>query len=105
MMKRFVLMLVLLSIAAVSSVALAEKPKNNGPEIIQLKMGEMDLQFKHWKHQKSVNNECYHCHNTKIGKIDNWGKDTAHTVCIACHELEDKGPVTCRQCHGKSQTN
>jgi len=105
MNKRFVLMLALLSIATVSSVALAETPKNNGPEVIKLKMGEMDLQFKHWKHQKSVNNECYHCHNTKIGKIDNWGKDTAHTVCIACHELEDKGPVTCRQCHGKSKTN
>jgi predicted CXXCH cytochrome family protein len=105
MIKQLVLMLVLLSIAAVSSAAVAETPKDKGREVIKLKMGDMELPFKHWKHQKSVNGECFHCHNTKIGKIDNWGKDTAHKVCIACHELEDKGPVTCRQCHGKSAQN
>ncbi|HEY5513969.1 MAG TPA: cytochrome c3 family protein [Geomonas sp.] len=101
MIKRLVLMLVLLSMVAVSSAAFAEAPKDKGPEVIRLKMGDMELPFKHWKHQKATNNECFHCHNTKIGKIDNWGKDTAHKVCIACHELEDKGPVSCRQCHVK----
>lgn len=103
MMKRLVLILGLLSIATVSSAALTEPPKNAGPEVIKLKMGDMDLPFKHWAHQKSLNNECFHCHNTKIGKIDNWGKDTAHKVCIACHDLEDKGPVACLQCHPRKK--
>jgi predicted CXXCH cytochrome family protein len=103
MMKRIVLILGLLSIATVSVAALPENPKNNGPEVIMLKMGDMNLAFKHWQHQKSLNGECFHCHNTKIGKIDNWGKDTAHKVCIACHDLEDKGPVACLQCHPKKK--
>jgi hypothetical protein len=93
--------LMLLSLTAISSVVLAETPQNKGPEVIKLKMGDMVLPFQHWKHQKSAKYECFHCHNTKIGKIDGWGKDTAHNVCIPCHELEDKGPVTCRQCHTK----
>lgn len=101
MMKRLVLVLGLLSIAAVSAAAVTTAPKDPGPEVIRLKMGDMELPFQHWKHQKSLNQECYHCHNTKIGKIDRWGKDTAHKVCIACHELEDKGPTTCLQCHPK----
>ena len=100
MMKRVVLVLALLTMAAVASATVTETPKNNGPEIISLKMGTADMPFKHWSHQKSLNNECFHCHNTKIGKIDGWGnKETAHKICIACHDLEDKGPVACRQCH------
>jgi len=105
MIRRLVLVLGLLSIAGVSSAATQGNPTNVGPEVIKLKMGDMQLSFKHWEHQKNVNNECFHCHNTKIGKIDNWGKDTAHKVCIACHELEDKGPVTCLQCHPKTKTS
>jgi len=105
MIRRLVLVLGLLSIAGVSSAATQGKPANSGPEVIKLKMGDMQLPFKHWEHQKNTNNECFHCHNTKIGKIDNWGKDTAHKVCIACHELEDRGPVSCLQCHPKDKTS
>jgi cytochrome c553 len=101
MMKKRVLVLVTLLMAAISSTALAQTPKENGREIITLKMGDSDLRFDHWKHQRTLKNECYHCHATKIGKIDDWSKETAHKVCIACHDLEDKGPVTCRQCHTK----
>jgi len=103
MIKRLVLVLGLLSMAVVSYAAVATTPVDNGPEVIRLKMGDMELPFKHRQHQKILNQECYHCHNTKIGKIDKWGKDTAHTVCIACHELEDKGPVNCLQCHPKGK--
>jgi hypothetical protein len=104
MMKRIVLVLGLLSITTVSSAALTDT-QNKGKEVINLKMGDMVLPFQHWKHQRNVNNECFHCHNTKIGKIDNWGKETAHKVCIACHELEEKGPVTCLECHPKPKAN
>jgi len=99
--KLLLLVLIALSMTAISSAALAQTPKANGREVIKLKMGELQLPFKHWKHQKDLNNECFHCHNTKIGKIDGWGKDTAHKICIACHELEGKGPASCRQCHTK----
>lgn len=105
MMKRLALVLGLLSVAAVCSAAATTTTKDIGPEVIKLKMGGMELPFQHWKHQKSLKQECYHCHNTKIGKIDGWGKETAHTVCIACHELEDKGPTTCLQCHPKKKSS
>ena len=35
------------------------------------------------------------------GKIAGWGKESAHTICIPCHDLDDKGPVECHQCHKK----
>lgn len=101
MIKQIVLMSVLLSTAAGSSAVLAKTPENLGAAVINLRMGDKTLPFTHRKHQKDLNNECFHCHNTKIGKIDGWGKDTAHDICIACHELEEKGPITCRQCHLK----
>lgn len=102
-MKGRILILLALSMAAVSATASTEMPKEKGPEVIRLKMNDMELPFKHWKHQKSLNNECFHCHNTKLGTIDDWGKETAHKLCISCHELEEKGPVYCRQCHGKKK--
>ena len=103
MIKKSVVLFVALMMSAVSSAALAETPKNVGPEVIRLKMQEMELPFKHWAHQKDLNNECFHCHNTKLGKIDGWGKETAHKICIACHDLEGKGPTSCRQCHSKQK--
>ncbi len=101
-MKRKILLLALLSIFGVLSIAFAEAPRNPGPEIINLKMGVMVLPFEHRKHQISVNDECFHCHPKQTGgKIDNWGKDMAHELCISCHDLEEKGPIECKQCHKK----
>ncbi|GAB7025540.1 cytochrome c3 family protein [Geotalea toluenoxydans] len=101
-MKRAVLIILLLSIGVLSAVAFAATPKNPGPEIINLKMGVMILPFSHRKHQQDLNNECFHCHPKKTGgKIDNWNKETAHQICISCHDLEEKGPVECKQCHKK----
>jgi predicted CXXCH cytochrome family protein len=75
--------------------------QNRGPEFINLKMGNMDLQFRHWQHQTSAQNDCFNCHKTKIGQIDDWGEASAHKICIPCHDLENKGPVLCRECHNK----
>lgn len=102
-MKKRTLVLVALVITAISGGALAQTPKENGPEFIRFKMKDLELPFKHWKHQKSLNDECFHCHNSKLGKIDGWSKETAHSLCISCHELEDQGPVYCRQCHTKKK--
>ncbi len=97
---------VVLAVAALSSgstLVLADTAQNNGPEIINLKMGDTSLAFKHWKHQKALTgkNDCFRCHKVEIGKIEAWGKETAHTICIPCHDLSDKGPVECKGCHKK----
>jgi hypothetical protein len=101
-MKKITLFLAGLFIVSGSfTTVLAEQPKDRGREIINLKMGVMELRFQHWKHQTDVHNDCFNCHKTKIGVIDGWNKDVAHKVCIPCHDLENKGPVQCHECHKK----
>ncbi|WP_243374173.1 cytochrome c3 family protein [Geotalea sp. SG265] len=101
-MKKALLLILVVCISGLSVTVLAATPKNVGPEIINLKMGVMILPFSHRKHQKELNGECFHCHpKASAGKIDNWGKETAHKICISCHDLEEKGPVECKQCHKK----
>jgi hypothetical protein len=80
----------------------AGSAQNPGPEIIKFKMGDLYLNFQHWKHQKSTNNECFHCHNPQEWKIKEWDKEIAHQLCIACHDLNDNGPVECKGCHSTS---
>jgi len=81
------------------AVLAAESTPNPGPEIIKLKMGDKTLDFQHRKHQIANNNECFHCHKAQEWKIKKWDKEVAHQVCIACHDLNDKGPVECKGCH------
>lgn len=101
-MKRIIVpMIAVLSLYGMASAVPAAGAPDPGPEVINLKMGVMSLSFQHKKHQKDLNNECFHCHAHENGKIDNWGKDTAHNLCISCHDLYDKGPVECHQCHTK----
>ena len=104
-MNRFLAMSATLFFTLILSSTLifaAEKnnpPKDRGPDIINLKMGVMVLPFQHWKHQSTGNFECFNCHKAKIGKIDGWSEAFAHKTCIPCHELENKGPVQCHECH------
>ncbi len=88
--------LLLVSVATISFAAV-----NNGPAVIDLKMGKNIIKFQHKQHQEKLNNECYHCHKTELGKIDGWDEDRAHVICIACHDLYDKGPTECKGCHTK----
>lgn len=81
------------------AVLAAETPENAGPEIIKLNMGPKTFVFQHRKHQTSNNNECFHCHKPQEWKIKKWDKEVAHEVCIACHDLNEKGPVECKGCH------
>ena len=98
-MKRSILTIMLLSLLVAAGPVFSETPANSGPEIIRFNMGDLVLPFRHWKHQKSLNNECHHCHGSTIGKIDAWDKDTAHLICISCHTDRHKGPTECIQCH------
>jgi predicted CXXCH cytochrome family protein len=68
----------------------------SGPEVITMKTV---VPFPHWKHQIYNASECGNCHKAEGGKIVGWGKEAAHELCISCHDLNDKGPVECKQCH------
>ena len=90
---------ILLIIGLPLAILAAETPPNAGPEIINLKMGEKAVVFQHKKHQQYTNNECFHCHKPQEWKIKKWDKEVAHEICIACHDLYEKGPVECKGCH------
>ncbi|WP_324079335.1 cytochrome c3 family protein [Geomonas sp.] len=62
-------------------------------------MGDLTLPFTHWAHQKLTDNNCTSCHPSGIGKIENWGKEAAHALCVSCHQRREKGPVQCEECH------
>lgn len=70
-----------------------------GPDSILLKNGSTPLPFTHRKHQNLQSSECFHCHAANKWKIDDWGKEVAHAMCISCHDLNEKGPITCKDCH------
>ena len=100
MMKSTLSIILLLSLIGVTASVFAEIPMEAGPKIIEFKMGDLVLHFKHWHHQKSLDNKCSLCHTTyKSGKIENWNKETAHALCISCHETRKKGPTDCQRCH------
>ncbi len=101
-MHRFLAVIAVLVFCGMSSSVPAQVSKNLGPETMNFKMGVVLLPFSHWKHQKLLNNDCLHCHDRSEGKITGWGEQTAHKICIPCHDLEEKGPVECHQCHDKS---
>lgn len=96
-MKNIVLLAALLASLMVYSTVHAVTPKGAGPDVITLKT--VQVPFQHWKHQVNNGSECFHCHNAEGGKIKGWGKEAAHELCISCHDLNDKGPVDCKQCH------
>jgi hypothetical protein len=95
-MKKTLLLLMLCASMAAYATAFA----GAGPEVIPLKTGTPPLSFAHWKHQLANGSECFHCHKgAEGGKIEGWGRDAAHGLCIPCHDMNDKGPVECKQCH------
>lgn len=98
-MRRIMSLCIVLSFLGVALAAFAESPAGNGPEVIKFKMGDLVLPFKHWGHQNSLENKCSPCHVNETPKIANWSKETAHTLCVSCHEGMKKGPVECKQCH------
>lgn len=59
--------------------------------------------FPHKMHQELLK-DCNVCHATTPGKIEGFGKDVAHKLCIDCHKTKSngKGPATCKACHKKS---
>lgn len=101
MKQLFLLIVVVLSISGVTSMVYAEAPKDLGPEFINLKNGPVPLPFQHRKHQQLQNSDCSQCHRPNQWKIEDWGKEVAHAMCISCHDLNDAGPIKCGDCHKK----
>lgn len=66
--------------------------------VLKAKMG--DVTFPHKMHQQSLKN-CKLCHEKAPGKIEGFGKDVAHKLCIDCHKAKKAGPVSCKACHKK----
>lgn len=101
MLRQLTLLCLFSSLLVFSSSLHATEPQNIGPKIIKMKMGKKALEFTHHKHQQLTNNQCWECHDTKSKKIESWGESTAHKLCIPCHDLNEKGPITCKGCHKK----
>jgi predicted CXXCH cytochrome family protein len=99
-MHRYLTMISILAFIAGSSTVLADTFKSKGPELMYFNMRVL-MPFQHWKHQTLANDECLHCHDRNSKKIKGWGKEVAHKICIPCHDLDQKGPVLCHECHGE----
>jgi predicted CXXCH cytochrome family protein len=60
--------------------------------------------FYHNNHINEVKGNCTACHEKAPGKIEGFGKEFAHKLCIGCHEPHDgmpEGPTKCNGCHTK----
>ena len=101
-MLRYLALALLLAFLGAASTVVAETLKNPGPEVINFKMGVLQLPFQHWKHQKLAKDDCLQCHDRQGEKIKGWGEASAHKICIPCHDLDSKGPVLCNECHKKA---
>lgn len=61
-----------------------------------------DVSFKHKAHAEAIK-DCTKCHaKAEGGKIEGFGKDSAHKkACKDCHTEMKKGPTNCKGCHAK----
>jgi len=66
--------------------------------VLPAKMGAVN--FNHKKHQELLK-DCKLCHDKAPGKIEGFGKDSAHKLCKGCHEAKGAGPTGCKECHKK----
>ncbi len=66
--------------------------------VLKAKIG--DVTFPHKMHQEMLT-DCKVCHEKEPGKIEGFGKDSAHKLCKGCHEAKKQGPVKCYDCHKK----
>jgi len=68
-------------------------------DVIEMKKG---VTFKHKAHTEVVT-DCTKCHaKAEGGKIEGFGKESAHkNVCKDCHSEMKKGPTNCKGCHTK----
>jgi predicted CXXCH cytochrome family protein len=84
--------------AALIAVAASAADAPAAPITLQAKNG--NVTFTHKTHASA---KCETCHATPAGgKIEGFGKDKAHALCVECHKKEAKGPAKCADCHKKA---
>ena len=88
---------------AVAFAFSAQAAAPTGPVTLQAKNG--NVTFEHSKHSSL---KCETCHATAAGgKIEGFGKDKAHALCVECHKKEAAAgkataPTKCADCHKKA---
>jgi predicted CXXCH cytochrome family protein len=90
-MKRIIAAMALTIFAAGTALA---------ADTITLPAKNGDITFNHKKHQDTLK-DCKACHEKAPGKIEGFGKDSAHKLCKGCHEEKKAGPTKCGECHKK----
>ncbi|MBT0653767.1 cytochrome c7 [Geomobilimonas luticola] len=90
-MKKIFAAMALTLICAVAAMA---------ADTINLPAKNGNVTFNHKKHQE-VAKDCKACHEKGPGKIEGFGKDSAHKLCKGCHEEKKAGPTKCGECHKK----
>jgi len=92
--KKFVVAALFAAVFAFAAYAAAP----TAPTVLEAKNG--NVTFEHSKHAAQ---KCEVCHVTAAGgKIEGFGKDKAHGLCVECHKKEAKGPQKCTECHKKA---
>jgi predicted CXXCH cytochrome family protein len=96
-MKSMIVAAVMIAAVAGASFAVAvrdrmEFPAKNGMVI-----------FYHNNHVNEVKGDCTVCHDKTPGRIQDFGRDYAHRICIDCHKDPNgaEGPTKCDECHKK----
>jgi predicted CXXCH cytochrome family protein len=84
------------AVLATGIAVAAEAPA--APIKLEAKNGAVTFQ-----HKTHATLKCTTCHATDAGgKIEGFGKDKAHALCVECHKKEAKGPQKCAECHKKA---
>jgi len=98
MMKNSLVVVVALSLGA--GLASAAELKDR----MELPASQGKVIFFHNNHVNEVKGNCKACHQGTPGRIQGFGKEPAHKLCIGCHEPHDdmpEGPINCEGCHTK----
>jgi hypothetical protein len=94
MTKLFVAMAISAAVASTALAAVKDRmvfPASNG-----------DVVFFHGNHVNEASGTCSVCHErSPEGKIDGFGADFAHKLCVSCHSDPGgaEGPTACDGCH------
>ncbi len=87
----------LVAVFAATTLAVAAE----APATLTLKAKQGNVTFPHKAHADRLK-DCKVCHATEAGgKIEGFGKEKAHALCVQCHKKEAKGPTKCADCHKK----
>ncbi len=98
-MDRYLICAVSISLSMLATTVFSATQPDPGPGVIDLRNGSKVLVFPHRNHQSLYRGKCHVCHTPDGFKMQNWGKEIAHDLCITCHAQKSHGPSQCVECH------